>query len=82
MKTRLLKRLRKKVEKKYIIVSSYPKFEIRFKCMGRSDRYFYLRSYSKLTDALATLRVLRNDEIKSLIKKIRDKQRDKNLRKL
>lgn len=79
MKTRLLKRLRKKVKKEYIIVSDYPEFKV---CFKWTDKYLRFRSYSKLTDAFATLQSLRNREIAYLIKKIKDEQRDKNLRKL
>ncbi len=79
MKTRLLKRLRKKVKKEYILVSNYPEFEVHFKW---TDRYLRFKSYSKLVDAFATLQSLRNREIEYLIKKIKDEQRNKNLRKL
>lgn len=79
MKARLLKRLRKKVKKEYIIVSNYPEFEVHFKW---ADGYLRFRSYSKLMDAFATLQSLRNREIEYLVKKIKDEQRDKNLRKL
>lgn len=60
-------------------MSNYPEFTV---CFKWADRYLRFKSYSKLTDAFATLQSLRNREIEYLIKKIKDEQRDKNLRKL
>lgn len=80
MKTRLLKRLRKKVKKEYIIVSDYPEFTIQVKCSDNTR--MIIRRHLNLEEAIAALREHRNKALKRLVAELRDKQRDKNLRKL
>lgn len=80
MKTRLLKRLRKKVKKEYIIVNDYPEFTIQAKCSDNT--HMIMGRYSNLEDAIAALHKHRNKVLKQLIAELRNKQRDKNLRKL
>lgn len=80
MKTRLLKRLRKKVKKAYIITSDYPEFTIQAKCSDNTR--MIMRRHLNLEEAIAALREHRNKVLKQLIAELRNKQRDKNLRKL
>lgn len=80
MKTRLLKRLRKKVKKEYIIVSDYPEFTIQAICSDNTR--MIMRRHLNLEDAIVALREHRNKVLKRLIAELRNKQRDKNLRKL
>ena len=83
MKVRLLKRLRKQLRKEYILKSKYPGIIIYYWNEYAHKYEYYKDCYtSDIEKAKIILQEARAEKLKYLVGLLKDKQRDKDFKKL